>query len=140
MEKQSFLDKIEFSFKACLKGEENLKFVIYYWGCIAWLFSFFVVDRIIKINPSQLFDTVVSIIVILYFICHIYILKKCSPKKPKLTKEEKQRLKEEARKDLAKKFMRKLFLQESVTKWNSVTVAMVLDAFFVAHFLNYISR
>jgi hypothetical protein len=66
------------------------------------------------------------------------VLRKCSPKKPKLTKEEKELLKEQSKKERGKKFLRKLFLQEPITQTDPVFVTMVIDIFFIAHFGGYI--
>jgi hypothetical protein len=79
----------------------------------------------------------VSVPLIIYFIWHIYALKKCSPKKVKLTKEEKEKLKIERRKELPRKIIKKVFLQESFAKVDLVMIVMVLDAFCIAHFLGY---
>ncbi|MBM5781968.1 MAG: hypothetical protein FJ368_00925 [Pelagibacterales bacterium] len=140
MENSGFFEKIKLSFKASLKGEENPKVLIYYWGLVSWFTAFFVIDKIIKINDIRVIDVSVSILTIIYFVWHIYVLKKCSPKKPKLTKEEKKKLKEEARKEIGKKLLRKLFLQEPIRKWDLIFVSMVFDAFCIAQFLGYISK
>ena len=63
---------------------------------------------------------------------------KCKPKKPKLTKEERVALKKERRKNLSKSFARKLLLQESISKWDPVTITIVLDLYFVLLFLGNI--
>lgn len=140
MSKIDFLDKVEVSFKASLKGEENVKVLIYYWGLIGWFVAFFVMDRIVKINNLRVVDISISVVTIIYFVWHIYVLKKCSPKKPKLSKEEKKKLKEEARKEIGKKVLRKLLLQEPIKKWDPIFVSMVFDAFCIAQFVGYISR
>ncbi len=140
MENSGFFSKIESSFKASLKGEENPKILIYYWGFISWIIAFFVMDNVIKINDIRIIDVSVSVLTIIYFMWHIYVLKKCSPKKPKLTKEEKKKLKEEARREIGKKLLRKLFLQEPIRKWDPIFVSMIFDAFCIAQFLGYISR
>lgn len=132
------LDKIENSFRASLKGEESINNLIYYWGITAYLFSYFVTDRIVKINSIRFIDITISLLMVAYFIWHIYALKKCSPKKPKLTKEEKAAIRAEKRKEFGKRFLRKLFLQESVGKWDPVLVTIVVDLFSIAVFLGYV--
>lgn len=131
-------DKIKNSFHKAMKGEEDIKIVIWAWGAVAYLVGFFIIDKLIKAVDLRFFDIVISFTATAYFIWHIYILRKCAPKKPKLSKEEKQKLKAEARKDLGKKFMRKLFLQEPLTKTDPIFLTMVIDLFFVANFGGYI--
>ena len=133
------LNKIETSFKAAMKGEESISNLTKWWGVIGYLVTYFIIEKIVMAVDSRFVDVALSVSVILYFSWHIYALKKCSPKKPKLSKEEKQYLKIQARKDLGKKFLRKLLLQESLTKWNPITVCMVIDVLCIACFLGYIS-
>jgi hypothetical protein len=132
-----FFNKIESSFKAAMRGEENLSNLIWKWGLISYLLSYFVIDRIIKINDIRFVDVIISLLMTVYFGWHIYVLRKCSPKKPKLSAEEKKLLRLEARRQFTKKLLRKLFLQEPITKWDPVFVATVIDLFSLAIFLNY---
>ena len=134
------LSKIETSFKAANKGTESLSCLIYWWGIIGYLVAYFIADRIIKINEVRFVDVAVSSLMIVYFAWHFYALKKCSPKKIKLSKEEKKLQKAQARAELGKKFMRKLLLQEPITKWDPVFIEMVIDVFSIANFASYIVR
>jgi len=136
----NIFSKIKESFKAALSGQETTNNLIRWWGVIAYLVAFFIFDGVIKMLNIYAVTVVLSVIAIIYFTWHIYVLKKCSPKNPKLTKEEKQKIKEEKRKDLGKKIMRKLFLQESITKWDPIFVTIVIDAFCIAQFLSYITK
>ncbi len=131
--------KVEASFKAALRGEESTSALIYWWGISAYVVAF-IANKIIRASHVYLFGAVVSAVLICYFVWHIYVLKKCSPKKPKLTKEEKRKLRAERRKEFPKKLMRKILLQESFTKWDPIFVTMVIDAYCVAQFLDYIIR
>jgi len=135
----NFFSKIETSFKASLRGEESTSALIYWWGISAYVVAFFL-NKIIRASHIYIFGAAVSAILIGYFIWHIYALKKCSPKKPKLTKEENKKIREERRKEFPKKLMRKLLLQESFTKWDPVFVTIVIDAYCIAQFLDYILR
>ncbi|MBU6339644.1 MAG: hypothetical protein KGQ36_06735 [Rickettsiales bacterium] len=132
------LDKIEASFKAALRGEETVNIMIYRWGLFAWIVAYFVINKLIMLVNIRFFDILVSIIAAAYFAVHIYALRKCTPKKPRLSDEEKKKMKEEARKDFGKKVARKLLLQESITKWNPVTVTTVVDLLCITHFLGYV--
>jgi hypothetical protein len=131
-------NRVEASFRAAMRGEESTAVLIKKWGIPAFLISFFVADQLVMYFDQRVVDVSISTLVTLYFVWHIYVLKRCSPKKPKLTKEEKDILKRQARKDLGKKILRKLLLQEPVSEWNPVKVTIILDVLFIAQFLGYI--
>jgi hypothetical protein len=133
-------DKIEASFKASMKGEETLHNLIWWWGAIGYLTAFFVIDEIVKVSTFRSVDILVSILTSVYFAWHIFVLKKCAPKKPQLSKEEKQALRQERRKNFGKKFLRKLLLQESFSEWDPVFISIVIDLFSIATFSSYILR
>ena len=135
---KEFLEKIKTSFFKAIKGEEQINVIVYWWGYIAYLFAFFVADKLVKINSLHSVDIIISATMVIYFSVHLYALKKCAPKKPKLSKEEKLKLREDSRKDFNKRLVRKLLLQESIKKWNPIFVTMVIDAFCMAHFLGYV--
>lgn len=135
---KKLFDKIIASFKSSLKGEESTQILIWWWGVIGYLVAYFIIERLIKISGLHLADALLSLVMITYFSWHIFALKKCSPKKTKPSKEEKQKLKIEARKNLGKSFARKLFLQEPITNWDPVVVTMVIDVFCIANFLEYV--
>ena len=137
---KNLLNKIIASFKASLKGEESTHNLIVWWGIFGYLIAYFVLNPLVLMINFRASDIIVSLIAIIYFVWHIYVLKKCSPKKPKLSKEEKRRLREVEGRTLGKVFMRKLFLQEPLTKWNPVFVTIVIDIFCIANFLDYITR
>ena len=134
------LNKIEKSFIAITKGEESLHNIIWWWGAVGYLVAYFIANQIIKISDSASVDMAVSIVMSVYFIWHIYAVVKCSPKKPKLTKEEKKLAQIEARKDFGKKFMRKLLLKEPLTKWNSNSITIAIDLLCISQFATYIFR
>ena len=132
------LHKIDSSFRAASKGQENIQIVIRWWGILAYIFFYFVVNNLIlKIN-IRFSDLILSWIGVIYFIWHIYVLIKCSPKKPKLSDEEKKKLREERLHNLPRSIMRKLFLQESISKWNPVAMCIAVDLLFFTNFLGYI--
>jgi hypothetical protein len=135
-----FFEKIEISFKAAMRGEESTSNLIKWWGITAFLVSHFIIDRSVMAVNNRFFDVVLSSLAVIYFVWHIYVLRKCSPKKPKLSKEQKKLLKLEARKNLGKKILRKLLLQEPLTKWQPVTVTIVLDIYFITQFTTYIIK
>lgn len=133
-----FFNKIESSFRAAMKGEEEVDNMIWWWGVLAYVISYLILNRIVRTSNFRSVDIIVSLVAVIYFIWHIYALRKCAPKKPKLTKEEKQHLREEARKERGKRFMRKLLLQEPISKWDPVLVTTVMDLFCIAHFMSFV--
>ncbi len=135
---KEFLSKAENSFKEASKGREDLKILIRYWGIPAYIFFYFIVTRIIDSVDLFVVDLIFSSIAVIYFSWHVYAMFKCKPKKPKLTKEEKEELKKERAKRLSRSFTRKLLLQESVSKWDPVTITIILDLYFVLLFLGNI--
>ena len=137
---KNFFIEIEKSFKLALQGKETVKNLIWWWGAIGYLVSYFILDPlIVKVN-LRFVDILISTLAVVYFSWHFYVLRKCAPKKPKLTKEEKAKLHLEQRKDLGKKILRKLFLQESISKWDPVFTCLVVDVFCVSRFLLYILK
>lgn len=137
---KEFFFKIEASFKKAMRGEESVQILIWWWGVIGYLVAFFIARKLIRAINFHVADVVISLLMITYFSWHFYVLKKCAPKKPKLTTEEKRRLKEERRREMGKRVMRKLFLQEPITKWDPVLITLVIDVFCVVNFFHYILR
>lgn len=127
--------KAKNSFHKAWEGKEEIDTVIWIWGGAAYLLSI-LANKIVFWNKISFFDFLISAAVIAYFTTHIIITKRCAPKKTPLTKEEKEALKH----DRAKRFFRKLFLQESVTKWNPVMVAIVIDLYIILSFAEYILK
>ena len=81
------------SFIFANKGEENVDFLIWIWGVPSYIISYFVINKSILAVNNLWFDYSLSILISIFYIWHIYVVKKCAPKKPKLTKEEKKQLK-----------------------------------------------
>jgi hypothetical protein len=135
-----YLKVAEQSFKASIRGEEKLSVIIRWWGIIGYLVFYFIVNKLIQFNKITVIDIFLSSLAIVYFSWHIFALKRCSPKKPKLTKEEKKLIKLKNEGQFWKSFMRKLLLQEPITKWNTVSVLIALDLLYIVIFLEYIIR
>lgn len=132
--------KIKSTFRKATFGQESLSNMIWRWGLLGYLAAYFVFNKIIKLVDITFVDILVSLSMIIYFSWHIYSLKKCAPKKPKLNDEEKRKLKEEKKVNFGKSAARKIFLQEPMTSWDPVFVAMIIDITFIAHFLGYILK
>jgi len=133
-------NNIETSFRKALKGEEEVKTLIYRWAVISYAVAYFIVNKAIMAIDLKFIDITLSALAICFFAWHFYVLRKCTPKEPVISKEEKKRLKEEARKGRSKRILRKLLLKEPIRKWNPITVCLVTDVFCIAQFLDYIIR
>ena len=139
MEK-SFIKSIELSFNKANKGQEQLNIIIYWWGVLAYLIAYFILNKIIFLVDIKTIDILVSILACIYFIWHIFVLHKCKPKKPELSDEEKKKIELERKKEMPKKIFRKIFLREPIFKWNIISVITAVDLFAVAHFSGYFFR
>jgi len=128
-----YYNLIKNSFYLSSKGKEDFNIVIWYWGVFVYIFCFFVIDNLTNNVQNKISNLIIGYTLICYFIWHIYITIKCSPKKPKLTKEEKElkRIKEGG---FGRKFMRKLLLQESFSKLNPRNLIVAIDLFMILHF------
>ena len=84
-----------------------------------------------------MFDLILEVALIIYFVWHIYVAIKCAPKKPKLSNEEKEQLKIQNG-GMSKKIFKKLFLQESITEVNYRNILIALDIYFILSFYSFI--
>lgn len=132
--------KIKASFKRATNGEELMPALFWWWGVLAYLFAFFVANKLIRAIHFRFVDILIALAMVVYFAWHIYALKKCSPKKPKLTPEEKKKLREERRQQMPKKALRKLLLQEPLTEWDPVFMLMMIDLLCITHFGMYLFK
>jgi hypothetical protein len=128
---------IEESFINSIKGGEKLNILIYYWGFISYIICYLIINKIIYAIDIRTIDIFLSLIVCIYFIWHIYVIHKCKPKKIKLSLEEKKKNDLLKKKELPKKIMRKIFLKESIFKWDIVNVITAIDLFCIASFSSY---
>lgn len=135
---QNFLINAENSFKKSIKGEEDIKVVIRYWGISAYIIFYFGIKRIIDTLDIKVVDIVLAALSVAYFSWHIYAVYKCKPKKKELTKKEKDELKKNRARNLSTSFARKLFLQESISRWDPITITIVADLFFAITFFGYL--
>jgi len=133
-----FFEKIKYSFTQANKGKEDVYLLVNKWGIYSYIIFFFVVDNIVKFNQIKFIDLLISSFAIVYFSWHIYALIKCKPVTPKISDEEKKKIRKEKIKNMPKSFLKKLFLQESIGKWNSVKVSIAADLYFITLFLSYI--
>ena len=82
---KNLLPTIKKHFKLANQGKENLNIAIWVWGGAAYVVSFFLNKLIIFINLEAI-SWIISILALIYFAWHIIIIRRCSPKKKKLTK------------------------------------------------------
>ena len=130
---ENSLNKIRISFIKSTKGLESFSVIIWYWGALVYFLAYFVFNKVLGKFNLSFFVYPISIFFIIYFIWHIYATIKCAPKRPKLTKEEKEKLKIQHG-GASKVFLRKLFLQESITEINSRNILIAIDIFLILHF------
>jgi hypothetical protein len=130
---ENSLNKIKTSFIKSTKGLESFSVITWYWGAIAYFLAYFIFDNAFRKFNLSFLAYPLSVFFVIYFIWHIYATIKCAPKRPKLTKEEKEILKIQNG-GASKAFFRKLFLQESITELNSRNILIAIDIFLILHF------
>jgi predicted membrane protein len=139
---KKFLNKIKIkikeSFAKSWAGKEDYQIITHWWGILAYIITFFVLNPIINANPFGIIDLIIAAIIIIYFILHIIFLRKNKASKPKLSKEEKEKLAKIAEMSKSKRFARKLFLQESITKWRPGMVYGAIDLLIILEFYKYL--
>lgn len=135
---QDFLGKIETSFKNATKGKETTRNLIWKWGLTGYLIAYFIINKLIEMSDLHIVKVGISLLAVIYFIWHIFALKKCSPKKIKLTKAEKKLIKFKNKQGRGKRMLRKFLLQESISKWDPILVTIAIDVLCLVHFFGYV--
>ncbi len=135
LKNSSIYTKFTEHFKLANQGKEDIIIILWFWGGCAYLIAF-LVSKIIAGSSLAFVKFLLGLPIMAYFIWHIWVIKKCSPKKPTLTKEEKEQLKQQR----FKRLMRKLFLKEPITKWNPSLIGMLIDVYVILCFLTYLIR
>ncbi len=130
-----YLPRAKHHFDLAMNGKEDLTIVLWVWGGGAYIFAFFI-DKLILFVDMMFIKWVLTILMIVYFIWHIVVIRKCSPKKPEMSEEEK----EEYKKDRNKRIVRKLLLKEPITKFNPSTVGIVIDLYVIVCFAEYLLK
>ncbi|MDA0901859.1 MAG: hypothetical protein O3B09_00405 [Proteobacteria bacterium] len=123
--------KLQDSFSLAWKGEEKMFNVLLWWGTLSYIICYFTLRIIVESVEIRFIEIITALIIVTYYIWHIIVIKRCSPKKPKLSKEEEKKLKAQRRKELPKNILRKIFLKEPVSKWNPPLMFTVIDAYIV---------
>ncbi len=130
---KNFLNKIKISFVNSSKGLEKFSIVSWGWGGLFYLVSYFIFNKLVIAINSKFFDYSLLILLTIYLVWHMYVSIKCFPKTPKLSKEEKEKLKIQNG-GASRAFLRKLFLQESITKTNGRNILIAIDILILLHF------
>lgn len=136
----SLISKARNSIIKAFNGQELVKNIVYYWAIPAYLICYFVINKLIAFIDFRIFDIFISFLVCVFFICHIFVLHKCKPKKKQLSDDELKLIKLENKNNRSKKILRKFFLKEPIFKWNLIAVISALDLFCIAHFASFFFR
>jgi len=128
-----FLNKIKISFVNSSKGLEKFSIVSWGWGGLFYLVSYFIFNKLVIAINSKFFDYSLLILLTIYLVWHMYVAIKCFPKTPKLSKEEKEKLKIQNG-GASRAFLRKLFLQEPITRTNGRNILIAIDILILLHF------
>ena len=134
--RQKYYKITQISLKKALKGQEKLSNVIKWWGILAYVFCYIFINPLIGLHVVS--DYLLSLTVSSYLFFHIFLLYKNVPKKPKLTKAQKKKLKEEKKKDRYKSFLRKLFLKEPIGKFKPHMACGAFDLLIITHYLEVV--
>ena len=126
------------SFKKAWSGKEKLNNIFLWWGGVAYIICYFILDPLMKASQFKAVDITISMIVTIYFIFHIILIKKNSPKKPKLSKKEQAKLKEEKKRNIGKTLIRKLLLKEPLTKFRPGLMFGAIDFLIITTYIGYI--
>lgn len=137
---QEIFSNIFTSFIKASKGEENLSNVIWFWGVIGYCFSYFILNKIVLVSNNSIVDFIICWAVLIYFVWHIYTVTKCAPKKKKMNKEEKAKLQKVEARSRTRSIFNKIISREPITKWNPVSITIIIDLLFIAHFGGYLLR
>ena len=130
-----YAPRIKHHFDLAHHGKEDIVIVLWVWGGGAYLLSFFIYKFAMLIH-IPLIQWIIAIAVTAYFAWHIFVIRKCSPKKPPLSDTEK----EARKKDRTKRFIRKLLLKEPITKCDSSSIAIAIDVYVIACFSIFLLR
>lgn len=134
------------SFKTAWSGKEKLNNIFLWWGGIAYVIYYFILRPIINLNirTGTFLDTrygleffvdyVLSLSIVFYLIFHIILIFKNRPKSPKLTKKQKEELKAQEKSQIRKRVLRKLLLQEPITKFRPWLVFIAIDLIIITHY------
>ncbi len=106
--------------------------LIWFFGPAGYLSSYFIVNKLMIILKIITVNIALSAIIIIYFCWHIHALRKCALTKQKLLKSQGE-VENATPRSLTKTFLRKLFLQESLTKSDPILITILIDLYFIVN-------
>lgn len=115
---------------------KSVNILMWILGPIGYLVSYFIINKLIAITKIIAINAVLVIAVIIYFSWHIYQLRKCSIKKREALKDQPTPITLPPH-SMSRSFLRKLFLQEPITKSNPILIAILIDLYFIVNTINY---
>jgi hypothetical protein len=116
--------------------EKTANILIWIYGPTGYLISYFVINNLMMTLKAVAANIILLAIIITYLSWHIYQLRKCSIIKRELLKKSQTTI-NTPHHSLTKSFLRKLFLQESLTKSDPIFVAILIDLFFIVNSIDY---
>jgi hypothetical protein len=117
-------------FSIDISQEKTVNILIWIYGPAGYLSSYFIINNLMMVFKNMGSNIALLAIIIAYFSWHIYQLRKCSLIKQQISKKSQKTINTPPR-SLARSFLRKLFLQESLTKSNPILVAILIDLYFI---------
>ncbi len=117
-------------FSIDISQEKAVNILIWIYGPAGYLSSYFIINNLMLAFKNMAPNIALLTIIIAYFSWHIYQLRKCSLIKQEILKKSQTTI-NTAPHSLARSFLRKLFLQESLTKSNPILVAILIDLYFI---------
>ena len=110
--------------------EKSATILIWIYGPIGYLISYFIINNLMMMFKAIAPGAVLLVIIVTYFAWHIYQLRKCAIIKRALL-EKTQKTINTPPHSLTRSFVRKLLLQESITKSDPILVAVLIDLYFI---------
>lgn len=129
-------NKIFTSIKQATFGKEDINTVLYIYGASLILITVIIVKFLIPFVHIY-FEKFILYSLSLIFAWHIYIIFRCKPKAPKLTKEEKEIVKIKARKERWRNFIDIMLLRKGWFNLSSTTIAICIDLFCLLELITY---
>jgi hypothetical protein len=110
--------------------EKSAKILVWIYGPIGYLISYFIINNLMMMFKAIAPDAVLLAIIVIYFSWHIYQLRQCAIVKRALLAKS-QETTNTLPGSLTRSFLRKLLLQESLTKSDPMLVAVLIDLYFI---------
>lgn len=129
---------IKDSFILASKGKEEIPTLIWGWALMSYLITYCVFYQSVHYFGLGIISSLISLIVIVFYLWHMVAIVRCRPKQKKLTKTEKKQKKLIDGSGIARSFVRKLLLQEPWFKTKTYTFVLVIDLLIITTFFEYL--